>query len=69
MEAINIMLTRNHSERDWSVEIDDSLYAHISTRTLEDLVGYALVVAQQNLLEGETSTDSSEADSVSAPSD
>jgi hypothetical protein len=69
MEAINITLTRNHSERDWSVEIDESLYAHISTRTLEDLVDYVLLVAQQNLLDGETLTDGSEADSVSAPSD
>jgi hypothetical protein len=69
MEAINISLSRNHSEQDWSVEIDGTLHDHISTKTLDDLVEYALLVAQQNLLESETSSDSSETDSVSVPSD
>ena len=31
MEAISISLSRNYSERDWSVEIDGHLYDHIST--------------------------------------
>ena len=69
MEAVNIFVTRNHSEQDWSVKIDGTLYDHISTRTLDDLVEYAVVVAQQHLLESETSTDSSEKESVSCPSD
>jgi hypothetical protein len=69
MEAINIKLSRNCSEQDWSVEIDGSLHDHVSTRTLDDLVEYALVVAQQNLLETETSTDSGDTDSVPASSD
>jgi hypothetical protein len=69
MEAINISLSRNYSERDWSVEIDGHLYDHISTRTLDDLVDYALIAAQQNLLESEALTGSSETDSgVSTPS-
>jgi hypothetical protein len=69
MEAINISLSRNYSERDWSVEIDGHLYGHISTRTLGDLIDYALVAAQQNLLESEASTGSSETDSgISTPS-
>jgi hypothetical protein len=69
MEAINISLSRNYSEQDWSVEIDGNLHDHISTRTLDDLVEYTLLVAQQSLLEGETSTGGSEADSVAASSD
>jgi len=69
MEAITISLSRNHSEQDWSVEIDGSLHDHISTKTLDDLVEYALLVAQQSLLDSETSTGSSEADSVAGPSD
>jgi hypothetical protein len=69
MEAINISLSRNYSEQDWSVEIDGSLHDHIPTSTLDDLVEYALLVAQQSLLESETPIDSSEMDSVSAPSD
>jgi hypothetical protein len=69
MEAIKISVSRNHSEQDWSVKIDGTLYDHISTRTLDDLVEYAVVVAQQHLLERETSTDSTENESVSFPSD
>jgi hypothetical protein len=69
MEAITISLSRNHSEQDWSVEIDGSLHDHISTRTLDDLVEYALLVAQQSLLESETSTGSSDSDSIATPPD
>jgi hypothetical protein len=69
MEAITISLSRNHSEQDWSVEIDGSLHDHISTRTLDDLVEYALLVAQQSLLESETSTGSSDSDSIPTPPD
>ena len=69
MEAITISLSRNHSEQDWSVEIDGSLHDHISTRTLDDLVEYALLVAQQSLLESETSTGSSDSDTIPAPPD
>jgi hypothetical protein len=69
MEAISISLSRNSSEKDWSVEIDGTLHDHISTQTLDDLIEYTLLVAQQSLLENETSIDSSETDSVFAPSD
>jgi hypothetical protein len=69
MEPITIWLSRNKSEQDWSVEIDGSVHRHISTRTLDDLVEYTLLVAQETLLETEASTDSSETVSVSDPSD
>jgi hypothetical protein len=69
MEAINVSLSRNYSERDWSVEIDGHLYDHISTRTLDNLVDHALIAAQKNLLESEALTGSSETDSgISTPS-
>jgi len=67
MEAMTIRLSRNQSEQDWSVEIDGKLHDHISTRDLDDLVEYALVVAQQSLLESETSA--VETDSIAVPSD
>jgi hypothetical protein len=69
MEAISISLSRNSSEKDWSVEIDGTLHDHISTQTLDDLIEYALLVAQQNLLENEAPIGTSETDSVFAPSD
>ena len=70
MEAINIALSRNFREKDWSVEIDGKRHEHVSTDTLDDLVDYALIAAQQNLLEAEAPADSSELNSgVSPPSD
>jgi hypothetical protein len=59
VEAINVILSRNLTEKNWSVEIDGNLYEHISTKTLDDLVEYALIAAQQSLLEVETPADSS----------
>jgi hypothetical protein len=67
VEAMTIRLSRNQNEQDWSVEIDGRLHDHISTRDLDDLVEYALVVAQQSLLESETSA--VETDSIAVPSD
>jgi hypothetical protein len=69
MEAISISLSRNSSEKDWSVEIDGTLHDHISTQTLDDLIEYTLLVAQQNLLENEAPIGTSETDSVFAPSE
>lgn len=62
MEAVNIVVYRNHSHKDWSVEINGTCHNHVSTATLDDLVEYALVTAQQNLLEPETTTDSGRKD-------
>jgi hypothetical protein len=67
VEAFTIKLARNQSEQDWSVEIDGKLHDHISTRTLDDLVEYALVLAEQNLLERGSSA--AEKDSIAVPSD
>jgi hypothetical protein len=67
VEAINVILSRNLTEKDWSVEICGSLYEHISTKTLDDLVEYALIAAQQSLLDVETPADNSEMDSGASP--
>jgi hypothetical protein len=67
VEAINITLSRNFTEKDWSVEIDGNLHEHVSTNTLDDLVEYALIAAQQSLLEVEAPADSSEMDSGVSP--
>jgi hypothetical protein len=68
VEAINITLSRNLKEKDWSVEIDGKQYEHVCTNTLDGLVEYALVAAQQSLLESEVQPDSSEtAPGVSQP--
>ncbi len=69
MEPITILLSRNTSEQDWSVEIDGRQHKHISTKTLDDLIEYTLLAAQQALLESETSSESSETESISVPSD
>jgi hypothetical protein len=61
--------SEHHSEQDRPAEIDGILGDHVSTKTLDDLVEYAVVVAQQNLLETENPAGSSETDSVSAHSE
>jgi hypothetical protein len=67
VEAINVILSRNFTEKDWSVEICGNLYEHISAKTLDDLVEYALIAAQQSLLDVEAPSDTSEMDSGTSP--
>ena len=67
MEAINIELFRNQREQDWSVQIDGNRYDHVSSQTLDELIEYALVAAQQNLLESEGLSDGSQEDSEVCP--
>jgi hypothetical protein len=50
MKSINILLFRNCSQHDWSVEIDGTRHNHVSTVHLDDLIEYASVAAQQDLL-------------------
>jgi hypothetical protein len=57
MEAVKIVVYRNYNHQDWTVEINGTAHNHVSTATLDDLVEYALVAAQQDLLE-ETIADS-----------
>jgi hypothetical protein len=51
MKDTNIRLLRNLEEKDWSVQINGKLYDHISTSTLDDLLEYTSIAAQQSLLE------------------
>jgi hypothetical protein len=50
MEDISIVLRRNNVQKDWSVEIDGTQHNHISSTTLDDLIEYALVSAEQSLM-------------------
>jgi hypothetical protein len=50
VKETNIRLFRNVEEEDWSVKIDGKLYDHISTNTLDDLLEYTSIAAQQRLL-------------------
>jgi hypothetical protein len=67
METISIVLHRNHTQQDWSVEIDGTQHNHVSSATLDDLIDYVLVAAQQNLLEPEDYTDGSDTGPTSHP--
>jgi hypothetical protein len=53
MQAINIRLYRHDREADWSVEIDGKLHQHVSEETVDGLVEYAVIAAEQRLLEHE----------------
>jgi hypothetical protein len=67
MESINILLNRNQTQQDWSIEIDGIQHNHVSSTTLDDLIDYALVAAQQNLLESEDDASSNDTDPTSVP--
>ena len=45
-----IKLWRHAEENDWSVEVGGRLHKHVSTKTVDELVEYVLVAAQQALL-------------------
>ena len=47
MQEINITLWRHEQEENWSVEINGKFHTHVSTKTVDDLVEYALVAAQE----------------------
>ncbi len=62
MQEINIKLWRHSEEQDWSAEVYGTLHKHISTRTVDDMVEYVLVAAQQALLESEVPPGATPAD-------
>jgi hypothetical protein len=53
MKEINIKLWRHSKEQDWSAEVHGKLHEHLSSKTVDELVEYVLVAAQQALLEPE----------------
>ena len=50
MKKINVRIWRNEVANDWSVEINGKLRRHVSAETLDDLVEFAVVAAQEALL-------------------
>jgi 3-oxoacyl-(acyl-carrier-protein) synthase len=53
VREINITLWRHEQAEDWSVEIDGKFSRHVSATFIDELVEYALVAAEQALLEPE----------------
>jgi hypothetical protein len=51
VKEINIRIWRNDKEQDWSIDVDGALHHHVSAKTIDDLVEYAIVAAQQSLIE------------------
>lgn len=51
MQEIKIKLWRHTEEKDWSAEVYGRLHKHISTKTVDEMVEYVLVAAQQALLD------------------
>jgi hypothetical protein len=50
---IKIKLWHHNEENDWSAEVCGRMHKHVSTETVDDLVEYVLVAAQQALLESD----------------
>jgi 3-oxoacyl-(acyl-carrier-protein) synthase len=53
MQEIKIKLWRHTEEKDWSAEVYGKLHKHIATKTVDELVEYVVVAAQQALLDPE----------------
>jgi hypothetical protein len=47
MQEINIKLWFNQTEEDWTLDVNGTVYKHISTAAVDDLVEYAVLAAQQ----------------------
>jgi hypothetical protein len=50
MQEIKFKLWRNTEAADWSIEILGRLHSHVSTTTVDELVEYVTVAAQQALM-------------------
>jgi 3-oxoacyl-(acyl-carrier-protein) synthase len=59
MQEIHIILWRHEEEDNWSVQIDGKFHKHISAKTIDELTEYAVVAAEQALLELEAPIDRS----------
>jgi hypothetical protein len=57
MREIHIILWRHEEEDNWSVQIEGRFYKHISATTIDELTEYAVVAAEQALLEREAPID------------
>jgi hypothetical protein len=51
MREINIKIWQNDKAKDWSIDLDGALHHHVSARTIDELVEYAVIAAQQALME------------------
>jgi hypothetical protein len=50
MQEIHITFWTHEQGESWSVEINGRFYSHISTTTVDELVEYALVAAEEALM-------------------
>jgi hypothetical protein len=53
MKEIHITFWRHEQDDDWSIEINGKFYRHISTTTVDELVEYAAVAAQEAMMNPE----------------
>jgi hypothetical protein len=53
MQNIHIKLWHHGEEENWSVEINGKHHKHVSTETVDELVEYVLVAAQEALMNPE----------------
>jgi hypothetical protein len=57
MQEIHIILWRHEEEDNWSIQIDGKFHKHVSAKTIDELTEYAVVAAEQALLEIEAPID------------
>jgi hypothetical protein len=69
VQEINIKLWYNEVEQDWTVEINGTTHVHVLAKILDELVEYAVVAAQQAILEHQPLTREVSAIDVGSPHD
>jgi hypothetical protein len=49
VKPINVIIRYNKEEKDWTIEIDGTIYSHISAKQIEELLEYTMVAAEQSI--------------------
>jgi hypothetical protein len=49
VKPISITIRYNKEEKDWTIEIDGTIYSHISAKQIEELLEYTMVAAEQSI--------------------
>jgi hypothetical protein len=68
MQEIHITLWTHEQDERWSIEINGKFYSHISTATVDELVDFAVVAAEEAIMNPEAPLTSDDTEYVFRPS-
>jgi hypothetical protein len=68
MQEIHITFRTHEQGESWSIEINGKFYSHMSTTTVDELVEYAVVAAEEALMNPEAPLASNDTEYIFKPS-